>query len=48
MSKEIEMTSRELLIRKMTFADLDDLCALLSGSEVMRYIEPPFSKEPLI
>ena len=39
------MTSRELLIRKMTFADLDDLCALLSDSEVMRYIEPPFSKE---
>ena len=30
------MTSRELLIRKMTFADLDDLCALLSDSEVMR------------
>ena len=45
MSKEIEMTSRELLIRKMTFADLDDLCALLSDSEVMRYIEPPFSNE---
>ena len=48
MSKEIEMTSRELLIRKMTFADLDDLCALLSDREVMRYIEPPFSKEKTV
>ena len=39
------MTSCELRIRKMTFADLDDLYALLSDVEVMRFIEPPFSKE---
>lgn len=42
------MTSRELLIRKMTFADLDDLYALLSDREVMRYVEPPFSKEKTV
>ena len=39
------MNRREPLIRKMTLADLDDLHALLSDHEVMRYIEPPFSKE---
>ena len=42
------MNRREPLIRKMTFADLDDLCMLLSDSEVMRYIEPPFSKEQTV
>ena len=42
------MTSRELLIRKMTFADLDDLYELLSDREVMRYVEPPFSKEKTV
>ena len=42
------MASRELRIRKMTFADLDDLYALLSDVEVMRFIEPPFSKEKTV
>ena len=42
------MTSCELRIRKMTFADLDDLYALLSDVEVMRFIEPPFSKEKTV
>lgn len=42
------MNLGEPLIREMTLADLDELYALLSDSEVMRYIEPPFSKEPLI
>ena len=42
------MTSRELRIRKMTVADLDDLYALLSDVEVMRFIEPPFSKEKTV
>lgn len=45
---EIEMNRREPLIRKMTLADLNDLYALLSDSEVMRYIEPPFSKEQTV
>lgn len=48
MSKETEMASRELRIRKMTVADLDDLYALLSDVEVMRFIEPPFSKEKTV
>ena len=39
------MNLSEPLIREMTLADLDELYALLSDSEVMRYIEPPFSKE---
>ena len=39
------MTSCELRIRKMTFADLDDLYALLSDVEVMRFIEPPFQRK---
>ena len=39
------MHPSEPLIRKMTLADLNDLYALLSDSEVMRFIEPPFSKE---
>ena len=42
------MNRREPLIRKMTITDLDDLYALLSDSEVMRYIEPPFSKEQTV
>ena len=42
------MASRELRIRKMTVADLDDLYALLSDVEVMRFIEPPFSKEKTV
>ena len=42
------MASHELRIRKMTFADLDDLYALLSDVEVMRFIEPPFSKEKTV
>ena len=42
------MKLSEPLIRKMTLADLDDLYALLSDSEVMRYIEPPFSKEQTV
>ena len=45
---EIEMNRREPLVRKMTLADLDDLYALLSDSEVMRYIESPFSKEQTV
>ena len=32
----------------MTLDDLDDLYALLSDSEVMRYIEPPFTKEQTV
>ena len=32
----------------MTFDDLDDLFALLSDGEVMRYIEPPFPKEKAV
>ena len=39
------MNLSEPLIREMTLADLDELYALLSDSEVMRYIAPPFSKE---
>ena len=39
------MHPSEPLIRKMTLADLNDLYALLSDSEVMRFIEPTFSKE---
>lgn len=42
------MNRREPLIRKMTLDDLDDLYALLSDSEVMRYIEPPFTKEQTV
>ena len=42
------MAIRELRIRKMTVADLDDLYALLSDVEVMRFIEPPFSKEKTV
>ena len=42
------MASHELRIRKMTFADLDDLYALLSDVEVMRFIEPPFSKKKTV
>ncbi len=32
-------------IRPMRETDLSDLCALLSDAEVMRWIEPPFSRE---
>lgn len=42
------MNLSEPLIRKMTLADLDDLYELLSDSEVIRYIEPPFSKEQTV
>ena len=35
----------ELKIRKMEAHDLGPLCELLSNEQVMRYLEPPYSKE---
>ena len=34
-----------LTIRKMRQRDFEPLCALLSDPEVMRFLEPPYSKE---
>ena len=35
-------------LNELDTAGLDDLCALLSDREVLRYIEPPFSKEKTV
>lgn len=43
--KQGEVMKSDIMIRKIKSEDLDDLYALLSDDEVMRYIEPPFSKE---
>ena len=39
------MESSRLVIRHFKENDLDNLYKLLSDEEVMRYLEPPFSKE---
>lgn len=44
-TSRVKKMKSDILIRKMKSEDLDDLYALLSDEEVMRYIEPPFSKE---
>ena len=39
------MKRDEITIRKFRLSDLNELYGLLSDSDVMRYIEPPFSRE---
>lgn len=41
----MERKSAGLQVRRMTEADLEPLHRLLSDPEVMRYLEPPFSRE---
>ena len=41
----MECKSAGLRARRMTEADLEPLHRLLSDPEVMRYLEPPFSRE---
>ena len=41
----MERKSAGLRARRMTEADLEPLHRLLSDPEVMRYLEPPFSRE---
>ena len=41
----MERKSAGLRVRRMTEADLEPLHRLLSDPEVMRYLEPPFSRE---
>lgn len=41
----MERRSAGLRVRRMTEADLEPLHRLLSDPEVMRYLEPPFSRE---
>lgn len=39
------MRKDEIIIRQFQLSDLDELYLILSDSEVMRYIEPPYSLE---
>ena len=39
------MEKDNIIIRKFQLSDLDELYHVLSDSEVMRYIEPPYSRE---
>ncbi len=39
------MKNSNIIIRKLRLSDLDELYHLLSDSKVMRYIEPPYSRE---
>ena len=39
------MSKVEILIRQFKLSDLDELYKVLSDSEVMQYIEPPYSLE---
>ena len=39
------MQQQEIIIRQFQPSDLDELYKILSDSEVMRYIEPPYSME---
>lgn len=41
----MERRSAGLRVRRMTEGDLESLHRLLSDPEVMRYLEPPFSRE---
>ena len=41
----MERKAAGLRVRRMTEADLEPLHRLLSDPEVMRYLEPPFSRE---
>ena len=41
----VNMKKDEIIIRKFRLSDLNELYGLLSDSDVMRYIEPPFSRE---
>ena len=39
------MKTDRLVIRKFKKSDVDNLYQLLSGEDIMRYMEPPYSRE---
>ena len=41
----MDLKTRRLLIRELSMADLDGLYAILSDREVMRFIEPPYTRQ---
>ena len=41
----MDLKTKHLLIRELTMADLDDLYAILSDPEAMRFIEPPYTRQ---
>ena len=42
------MKTDRLAIRKFQRSDIDDLYRLLSNEDVMRYLEPPYSREQVV